>query len=62
MSTFRDDGAAALDWVARYLENVGEQPVLARVEPGAIRAALPIAPPERGRAVLPPCFAIWTTF
>ncbi len=48
MTTFRDDGAAALDWVARYLENVGEQPVMARVEPGAIRAALPIAPPEEG--------------
>lgn len=46
MSTFREDGAAALDWVARYLENVSEYPVLARVEPGAIRAALPASPPE----------------
>jgi len=46
MSTFREDGAAALDWVARYLENVGEYPVLARVEPGAIRAALPTSPPD----------------
>ena len=46
MSTFREDGAAALDWVARYLENVAEYPVLARVEPGAIRAALPAAPPD----------------
>jgi aromatic-L-amino-acid decarboxylase len=46
MSTFREDGAAALDWVARYLENVGEYPVLARVEPGAIRAALPSSPPD----------------
>ena len=26
MSTFRDDGAAALDWAARYLERVGELP------------------------------------
>ena len=48
MSTFRDDGAAALDWVARYLEHVGEYPVLARVEPGAIRAALPASPPDEG--------------
>ena len=46
MSTFREDGAAALDWVANYLERVGEHPVLSRVEPGAIRAALPATPPD----------------
>ena len=46
MSTFREDGAAALEWVARYLENVSEYPVLARVEPGAIRATLPSSPPD----------------
>ena len=46
MSTFRKDGAAALEWVARYLENVSEYPVLARVEPGAIRATLPSSPPD----------------
>jgi aromatic-L-amino-acid decarboxylase len=48
MSTFREDGAAALEWVARYLEDVGEQPVLSSVEPGAIRAALPTTPPDAG--------------
>jgi aromatic-L-amino-acid decarboxylase len=47
VSTFREEGAAALEWVARYLENVGDYPVLSQVEPGAIRAALPPAPPER---------------
>jgi aromatic-L-amino-acid decarboxylase len=46
--SFREDGAAALDWAARYLERVGELPVLAQVEPGDIRARLPAAPPERG--------------
>jgi aromatic-L-amino-acid decarboxylase len=46
MSTFRDDGAAALEWVASYLERLRELPVLARVEPGELRAALPAAPPE----------------
>jgi aromatic-L-amino-acid decarboxylase len=46
VSTFREDGAAALDWVAHYLENVSDYPVLARVEPGAIRTALPSSPPE----------------
>ena len=44
--TFRDDGAAALDWVASYLERVGELPVLAQVEPGDLRASLPASPPE----------------
>lgn len=46
--SFRDDGAAALDWAARYLERVGEHPVLARVVPGEIRSRLPAAPPEQG--------------
>jgi len=46
VSTFRADGAAALDWVARYLEDIREYPVLSQVEPGEIKAALPAAPPE----------------
>ena len=46
MSSFREDGAATLDWVASYLERVPELPVLSQVEPGAIRAALPASPPE----------------
>ncbi len=44
--SFRDDGAAAVDWVASYLERVGELPVLAQVEPGELRSRLPPAPPE----------------
>lgn len=44
--SFRDDGAAALDWVADYLERLRELPVLAQVEPGEIRARLPVAPPD----------------
>jgi aromatic-L-amino-acid decarboxylase len=46
--SFREDGAAALDWAARYLEGVGDFPVLAQVQPGDIRARLPATPPERG--------------
>jgi aromatic-L-amino-acid decarboxylase len=46
VSTFRDDGVAAVDWVASYLERVRELPVLAQVEPGEIRAALPASPPD----------------
>jgi aromatic-L-amino-acid/L-tryptophan decarboxylase len=45
--SFREDGAAALEWAARYLERVGELPVLAQVEPGQVRARLPASPPER---------------
>ena len=48
MSTFREDGELALDWVASYLERLREFPVLARVEPGEIRAALPESAPEHG--------------
>jgi aromatic-L-amino-acid decarboxylase len=44
--SFRDDGAAALDWVASYLERVREYPVLAQVEPGELRSKLPPSPPE----------------
>jgi len=44
---FREDGQAALDWAARYLENVGDHPVLAQVAPGEIRSRLPAHPPDR---------------
>ena len=44
--TFREDGAAAVDWVAAYLEQVREHPVLSRAQPGEIRAALPTVPPD----------------
>jgi aromatic-L-amino-acid/L-tryptophan decarboxylase len=46
--SFRDDGAAALEWAARYLERVGDYPVLAQVKPGEIRSRLPASPPEQG--------------
>jgi aromatic-L-amino-acid decarboxylase len=46
--SFRDDGHAAVEWAARYLERVDELPVLAQVEPGELTARLPISPPERG--------------
>jgi aromatic-L-amino-acid/L-tryptophan decarboxylase len=44
--SFREDGAAALEWAARYLARVDELPVLAQVEPGEIRSRLPQSPPE----------------
>ena len=44
--SFRDDGVAAVDWVASYLERLRDFPVLAQVEPGELRSRLPAAPPE----------------
>jgi aromatic-L-amino-acid decarboxylase len=43
----REDGAAALEWAAGYLERVGELPVLAQVRPGELSAQLPTAAPEQ---------------
>ncbi len=47
MTSFREDAAAASEWVARYLERVGELPVRSGVEPGEVRSRLPVSPPER---------------
>ncbi len=48
MSSFREDGADALEWAARYLERVDDLPVLSQVEPGFVRSRLPASAPERG--------------
>jgi len=47
VTDFREDGAAALEWAAQYLERVGELPVLAQVKPGELSARLPAAAPEQ---------------
>jgi aromatic-L-amino-acid/L-tryptophan decarboxylase len=46
LTDLREDGRAALEWAASYLERVGELPVLAQVAPGEIRARLPPEAPE----------------
>ena len=46
MGDFREDGAAALEWAAQYLEHLDELPVLAQVKPGELSAKLPLSPPE----------------
>jgi aromatic-L-amino-acid decarboxylase len=48
VSSFREDGQAALEWAATYLERVGELPVLAQIEPGFVRSRLPASAPEQG--------------
>jgi aromatic-L-amino-acid/L-tryptophan decarboxylase len=43
---FRDDGLAALEWVARYLEGLADYPVSPSVAPGETAAQLPAHAPE----------------
>src|SRR5262249_56836165 len=50
VTDLREDGAAALEWAARYLERVGELPVLAQVRPGELSAQLPAAAPEQAES------------
>lgn len=47
---FRRHGRALVDWIADYYESIENYPVLSRVRPGEIRAALPDQPPETGQA------------
>jgi aromatic-L-amino-acid decarboxylase len=48
VTDLRRDGQAALEWAAAYLDRVADLPVMARVEPGEVRAALAASPPEHG--------------
>jgi aromatic-L-amino-acid/L-tryptophan decarboxylase len=43
---FRRHGHRVIDWIADYLEGVGELPVLATVAPGEVRSMLPASPPR----------------
>jgi aromatic-L-amino-acid decarboxylase len=45
---FRRYGHELIDWIADYRTRLAERPVMSQVEPGAVRAMLPGAPPERG--------------
>ena len=45
---FRRRGHALVDWIAEYRAGIERLPVMSPVQPGAIRAQLPTAPPERG--------------
>jgi aromatic-L-amino-acid/L-tryptophan decarboxylase len=45
---FRKHGHRVVDWVADYYERLEAFPVRSQVAPGAVRAALPQAPPEQG--------------
>ncbi len=43
---FRRHGHAVIEWIADYLDGVEKLPVLAQVEPGDIRGALPVSAPQ----------------
>ena len=43
---FREHGYAVIDWVADYMERVGNYPIVPAVGPGEIRSMLPAAAPE----------------
>ena len=44
---FRANGYALIDWIADYLTTLGQRPVCEPVEPGEVRAQLPVAAPQR---------------
>ncbi len=46
--TFRVLGHQLVDWIAEYRQRMEALPVMSRVEPGAVRAALPERPPDGG--------------
>ena len=45
---FRRHGHALVEWIATYLDHPERYPVLSRVDPGAVRNALPSSPPDNG--------------
>jgi aromatic-L-amino-acid decarboxylase len=55
---FRREGYRLVDWIAEYLEHSERYPVLARVQPGAVREALPREAPAAGE----PFDRIWSDF
>jgi aromatic-L-amino-acid/L-tryptophan decarboxylase len=46
VESFRRHGHAVVEWIADYLESVGDRPVLSPAAPGAVRGSLPASPPE----------------
>ncbi|MCZ6735015.1 MAG: pyridoxal-dependent decarboxylase, partial [Planctomycetota bacterium] len=45
---FRRHGHAVVDWIARYMEQIEQYPVLSQVKPGETRSRLPASPPQLG--------------
>jgi aromatic-L-amino-acid decarboxylase len=47
---FRKYGHAIVDWIADYRASLEKLPVMARTEPGAVKAMLPASPPQAPEA------------
>ena len=47
----RRSGHEVIDWIADYLRDIRELPVLPRVQPGVIRDALPSTAPDHGEEI-----------
>ncbi|MBV4500316.1 DOPA decarboxylase [Pseudomonas shirazensis] len=45
---FRQHGHQLIDLIADYRQTIAERPVMAQVEPGYLKAALPVAAPHQG--------------
>jgi aromatic-L-amino-acid/L-tryptophan decarboxylase len=45
---FRRFGHELIDWIADYFEHIDDLPVLAQIEPGQLKAQLPVSPPQHG--------------
>ncbi len=48
-SEFRKAAHDLVDWMADYMENVGQYPVKPRIKPGEIKNDLPQIPPDQGQ-------------
>ena len=48
---FRRVATEAVEWISRYLADVGDLPVMPDVEPGWVRDRLPPRAPERGESI-----------
>lgn len=45
---FRHFGHELIDWIADYFDRIEDLPVLAQIEPGDLKAQLPVNPPQHG--------------
>ena len=48
---FRRRGREVVDWIADYMEQVEQHPVLSQAQPGDLRRQLPAHPPRDGGAL-----------
>ena len=46
--TFRQFGYKFVDWIADYMDEVGQYPVMSQVKPGQIKDKIPLEPPKQG--------------